>query len=92
MSGGVLEAARVRSALDTIVVDNPRARQAHEVFDFLIAHGEHQGSAPKRCVLLSGPSQSGKSTILKPYVAQRNTPERLDAGEIPVLFVDSSPP
>ena len=86
-----LEAARVRSELDAIVVDNPRARQAHDVFDFLVAHGEHQGSAPKRCVLLSGPSQSGKSTILKPYVERRNTPERLEAGEIPVLFVDLKP-
>ena len=91
MSAVALEAARVRSALDAIVVDNPRARRAHEVFDFLIAHGEHQGEAPKRCVLLSGPSQSGKSTILKPYVQRWNTPERLDAGEIPVLFVDLKP-
>ena len=57
MSAAVVRAARVRSELDAIVVDNPRARQAHDVFDFLVAHGEHQGSAPKRCVLLSGPSQ-----------------------------------
>ena len=86
-----LEAARVRSELDAIVVDNPRARRAHQVFDFLIAHGEHQGSAPKRCVLLTGPSQSGKSTILKPYVARWNTPAALKALEIPVLFVDLKP-
>ena len=91
MSAAVVRAAHVRSQLDAIVVDNPRARQAHDVFDFLVAHGEHQGLAPKRCVLLSGPSQSGKSTILKPYVERRNTPERLDAGEIPVLFVDLKP-
>ena len=91
MKRATLEAARVRSQLDAIVIDNPRARQAHQVFDFLIAHGEHQGSAPKRCVLLSGPSQSGKSTILKPYVERQNTPERLEAGEIPVLFVDLKP-
>lgn len=90
-SSHALQAARVRSELDAILVDNPRARHAHGVFDFLIAHGEHQGSEPKRCVLLSGPSQSGKSTILKPYVARRNTPEALEAGRIPVLFVELKP-
>ncbi len=86
-----LYAAQVRSQLDRIVVDNPRARQAHQVFDFLIAHGEHQGQDSKRCVLLVGPSQSGKSTILRPYVERRNTPELLQTGKIPVLFVDLKP-
>lgn len=86
-----LRAAQVRSQLDGVVVDNPRARQAHKVFDFLIAHGEHQGAQAKRCVLLVGPSQSGKSTILRPYVERRNTPEQLEAGKIPVLFVDLKP-
>ncbi len=86
-------AAAVRAALDAVVVDNPRARQAHSVFDFLVAHGQSAAATqgPRRCVLLVGPSQSGKSTILKPYVAKRNTPERLEAGEISVLFVDLKP-
>ena len=83
--------AHVRARLDAIVVDNPRARQAHQVFDFLIAHGQAQGAEPKRCVLLVGPSQSGKSTILKPYVTGRNTAEALERGEIPVLFVELRP-
>ena len=91
MNEAHLASARLRSALDAILVDNPRARHAHAVFDFLVEHGRAQAGGPTRCVLLSGPSQSGKSTILKPYVAQRNTPAAQEAGRIPVLFVDLKP-
>lgn len=91
MSAGHLAAARLRAKLDAVLVDNPRARHAHAVFDFLVEHGRAQAGGPTRCVLLSGPSQSGKSTILKPYVAARNTPEALESGRIPVLFVDLKP-
>ena len=86
-----LESARVRAALDAIVVPNPRAERAHAVFDFLVEHGRLQAGRPTRCVLLTGPSQSGKSTILKPYVARLNTAQALEAGRIPVLFVDLKP-
>lgn len=86
-----MSAAMIRSRLDAIVVDYPRAREAFRVFDFLIEHGEHQGREPKRCVLLVGPSQSGKSTILKQYVSGWNNDEALAAGQIPVLLVDLKP-
>ena len=91
MSAAHLASARLRSRLDAVLVDNPRARHAHAVFDFLVEHGRAQAGGPTRCVLLTGPSQSGKSTILKPYVAARNTPEALEAGRIPVLLVDLKP-
>ena len=91
MSDGRLIAARVRARLDAVLIDNPRARHAHGVFDFLREHGRLQPGGAKRCVLLTGPSQSGKSTILKPYVARLNTPKALEMGRIPVLFVDIKP-
>lgn len=86
-----VESARLRAKLDAILVDNPRARHAHAVFDYLVEHGRVSDGGPTRCVLLTGPSQSGKSTILKPYVARRNTPAALEAARIPVLFVDLKP-
>jgi hypothetical protein len=83
----VVNLARVRSELDAIVVDNPRAREAHARFEFLMAHGEHQGAGPKRSTLLVGPSQSGKTTILTSFEQAKNTREKLAQGEIPVLLV-----
>ena len=91
MSASHLAAARLRAKLDAVLVDNLRVRHAHAVFDFLVEHGRAQAGGPTRCVLLTGPSQSGKSTILKPYAAARNTPQALDAGRIPVLLVDLKP-
>ena len=91
MSDDRLTAARVRAQLDAILIDNPRARHAHGVFDFLREHGRLQPGGAKRCVLLTGPSQSGKSTILKPYAAKLNTEEALAANRIPVLHVDLKP-
>ena len=82
-----LHIGKVRSDLDRIVVDNPRARQAHAQFDFLVAHGDQQGDGPKRCALLVGPPQSGKTTIITSYSERRNTKEKLSADEIPVLVV-----
>lgn len=82
------EIGRVRSAMDSVVVDNPRAVQVRERFDYLIAHGQAQGpKGTRRGQLLVGPSQSGKSTIINSYVEMLNTPERILAGEIPVLDV-----
>jgi hypothetical protein len=81
------EIGRVRAALDAIVVDNPRAQEAHERFRYLIAHGKAQGPGAKRGQLLVGPSQSGKSTIISTFADTRNTPARLEAGEVPVLNV-----
>lgn len=83
----VVHIAKIRSALDSIVVDNPRAAEAHACFEFLMAHGEHQGHGPKRSVLLVGPSQSGKTTILSAFEASKNTPEKIAEHEIPVLLV-----
>lgn len=81
------EIGRVRAAMDAVVVDNPRAEQAHDRFRYLIAHGKAQGEGPKRGQLLVGPSQSGKSTIINTFADAMNTPDRLEAGEIPVLNV-----
>ena len=82
------EIGRVRSAMDSVVVDNPRAVQVRERFDYLIAHGQAQGSTgTRRGQLLVCPSQSGKSTIINSYVETLNTPERILAGEVPVLDV-----
>lgn len=81
------EIGRTRAALDAIVVDNPRAQQAHDRFSYLIAHGKAQGAGPKRGQLLVGPSQSGKSTIINTFADALNTPDRIETGEIPVLNV-----
>lgn len=82
------EVGRARSAMDAIVVDNPRAAQVRDRFDYLIAHGQAQGATgTRRGQLLVGPSQSGKSTIINAYAKALNTPERIAAGEVPVLDV-----
>jgi hypothetical protein len=78
---------KVRSDLDQIVVDNPRAQQAHALFEYLIAHGQQQGTGPKRCALLVGPSQSGKTTIIQSFAERKNTAEKLGNDEIPILVV-----
>ncbi len=80
-------AARIRADLDAIVIENPRASAAHGVFDYLIEHSERYSTGGKRCVLMTGPTQSGKSTIIESYAARLNTPDLREKRQIPVLHV-----
>ena len=80
-------AARRRAQLDEIVVKNPREADAHKSFDFLIEHGRCRQDKGKMCVLLTGPAQAGKSTIINSYAEAKNTPEALGSGRLPVLHV-----
>ncbi|MDB5433342.1 MAG: hypothetical protein JWP35_4458 [Caulobacter sp.] len=82
-----MSAAARRAAIDDIVIENPRATAAHSVFDYLQEHAGLRASKSKRCVLLTGPTQSGKSTILESYVARHNTADSLASGQVPVLHV-----
>jgi hypothetical protein len=77
----------VRSQLDNIVVDYPRTHEAHGVFDRLRTHALRQGTKPKRCVQMIGPSHAGKTTIMDTYVAIHNTPEALEQRKIPIFHV-----
>jgi hypothetical protein len=72
---------------ESVYVDYARAHQAHQVFDFLVAHAEKRDEKSKRCVLVVGPSQSGKSTLIESYVAKLNTHDLLTQRQIPVLHV-----
>jgi len=73
--------------MDSIVIDNPRARLAHEKFDYLVELGRLRPGLPKRCVSLIAPAQSGKTTIIESYVERLNNPDALAKGEIPALTV-----
>lgn len=76
-----------RAAMDLIVIDNPRARLAHEKFDYLVELGLLRPGLPKRCVSIIAPAQSGKTTIIESYEKRLNTEEALAKGEIPALMV-----
>ena len=76
-----------RAAMDDIVIDNPRARSAHDTFDFLVELSNHRPEKPKRCVGLIAPAQTGKTTIIDAYMGKLNTPEALASGQIPALKV-----
>lgn len=78
---------RVRAEMDRVVVDHPRMKLAHDRFNYLMAHGQAAGQAPKRGVLMVGPSQSGKSKIIDTFATQANKPELIADGHIPVLVV-----
>lgn len=80
-------AAKRRALADSIILDNPRTREAHNVFEFLIEHGKLRATGAKRAVLLVGPSQSGKTTIIDTYARQRNTDEARRKRHVPVLVV-----
>lgn len=80
-------AAQRRAAMDGIVIDNPRAREAHEQFEYVIEHGKQKGNRSKLCVPLIAKSQTGKSTIIESFVTKRNTPNALAQRRIPVLHV-----
>jgi hypothetical protein len=84
------KAAWVRAMADTVIIDHPRLRHAHDQFEFLIEHGRLSGEAPKKGVLMIAPSQTGKSTILGQLVERMNTPEALERREIPALDVTLS--
>lgn len=87
MTYPMMSPAARRAAMDSIVIDNPRARLAHEKFDYLVELGELRPGLPKRCVSLIAPAQSGKTTIIESYVERLNTEEALAVGEIPALTV-----
>jgi hypothetical protein len=76
-----------RAAMDDIVIDNPRARLAHDTFDFLVELSDRRPEKPKRCVGLIAPAQTGKTTIIDAYIGKMNTPEALASGQIPALKV-----
>ncbi len=80
-------AGTCRGELDKIVIDNPRYQRLQTTLNFLIEHARASGDNPKRCVLLVGPSQSGKSTMIATFAKSLNTLESLARGEIPVLHV-----
>ncbi|WP_341633400.1 TniB family NTP-binding protein [Sphingomonas agri] len=73
--------------MDSIVIDNPRARAAHATFDFLVELSGHRPGEPKRCASLIAPAQTGKTTIIDSYVGALNTPDALMSGDIPALKV-----
>lgn len=84
-------AANRRALMDAIVIDNPRGRTAHSVFDFLVELSSHRPDSPKRCVSLIAPAQTGKTTIIDSYIAKLNTAEELEKGSIPALKVTLRP-
>jgi len=79
--------ARRRALMDSIVIDNPRAKAAHKTFDHLVELSGLQPGRPKRCASLIAPAQTGKTTIIDSYIQKLNTPDALMRGEIPALKV-----
>lgn len=79
--------AHRRALMDSIVIDNPRARAAHKTFDYLVELSGLQPGQPKRCASLIAPAQTGKTTIIDSYIQKLNTPDALMNGEIPALKV-----
>jgi nucleoside-triphosphatase THEP1 len=80
-------AARRRAAADAIVVDNCRAQIVRARVQYMIEHANNKDSGGNLGQLLTGPPQSGKSTILKSITDDLNTSEALAEGRIPSLFV-----
>ncbi|HVU19453.1 MAG TPA: TniB family NTP-binding protein [Rhizomicrobium sp.] len=81
-------AAQRRAAMDGIVIDNPRAREAHKQFEYVIEHSRQEQNRKKLCcVPLIAQSQTGKSTIIESFVVARNTREALEQRRIPILQV-----
>lgn len=87
MTQSPMSPAARRAAMDLIVIDNPRARLAHEKFDYLVELGLLRPGLPKRCVSIIAPAQSGKTTIIESYEKRLNTEKALANGEIPALMV-----
>ena len=81
------EAAHRVGIADTIVISNPREAAAHRHFDYLRLRARQRSDRGTTGVLLVGPTQTGKSTILHAYRRRLNTPEALEEGRIPVLMV-----
>lgn len=81
------EAARRIARADALTIGNPRAERAHQTFDMMRAQREQGSDRGLRGFLIVGPTQSGKSKILRTYQERANTAEALEAGRIPVLMV-----
>ncbi len=79
--------AKRRALMDSIIIDNLRARAAHGTFDFLVELSGLRPAEPKRCASLIAPAQTGKTTIIDSYVRKLNTAEALARGDIPALKV-----
>ena len=81
------EAARRVGLADAIVIPNERAKEAHSAFDYLRLRAHQRSDRGTTGVLMVGPSQTGKSTILHSYRRRLNTPQALEDGRILVLLV-----
>lgn len=80
-------AAQRRALMDGIVILNPRLREAHNKFEFLMEHGRCKANREKLCLPLIAKTQSGKSTIIQSFAMLKNTKEALERRQIPVLHV-----
>ena len=70
-----------------IVIMHPRMIEAHAKFEALIAQARLDPGGEKACMPLIAPSGTGKTTIVRSFVEQKNTKEALLEGRIPVLHV-----
>jgi hypothetical protein len=80
-------AAKRRAVMDEIIIDTPRAREAFEKMDYLMAHGRNKPYGGKMCLPIWAKSQSGKSTILDVFAARKNNATDVADRTIPVLVV-----
>lgn len=84
-------AGELRSRADGVVIDNPRALEIRTAIDVLVEHGACQGDGAKRCLLIVGPSQLGKTVVLNDVEGRGNSVDTLKQGLIPVLNVSLRP-
>jgi hypothetical protein len=75
------------AVLQNIVIQHPRLLQAHSRFESLIQHARCNPTGEKQCMALIAPTQSGKSTIIRTFIKEKNTEGALAERRIPVLDV-----
>ena len=77
--------------MDAILVEHPQLKQAEHQMESLVRYGQRNPKREKQCMALIAPSGCGKSTILRNFVAKMNSPEALEEGRIPALYVKLKP-
>jgi hypothetical protein len=80
-------AAYRRAIMDETIIDNPRAHEAFEKFEYLMEHGRCKANRSMLCMYLFAVSQSGKSTLLETFAALKNSSILAEDKSIPVLIV-----
>lgn len=81
------QTSELQARASEIVIAHPLMRQAHDRLGRMCEQSRSGRFAEGSCMLINGPSQSGKTTICREFQRGRNIESKLEVGIVPVIHL-----